>query len=47
LADQDHRVSSFPYTRPSYSAKAEYPVRRGFAVLSLTPLEYWITRFRG
>ncbi len=28
----------------SYSAKAEYPVRRGLSVLSLTSLEYWITR---
>jgi hypothetical protein len=33
-----------PRSRPSYPAKAGYPVRRGLSVLSLTSLEYWITR---
>jgi hypothetical protein len=33
--------------KPSYSAKAEYPVRRGLPIPSLTSLEYWITRLRG
>jgi hypothetical protein len=28
----------------SYSAKAEYPVHRGFSDQSSAPLEYWITR---
>src|ERR1700690_2501102 len=36
-----------PQARRSYPAKAGYPVRRGFAVLSPAALEYWITRFRG
>jgi hypothetical protein len=31
----------------SSPAKAGDPVRRGFSVQSPTPLEYWITRFRG
>jgi hypothetical protein len=31
----------------SSPAKAGDPVRRGFSVLSLTSLEYWVTRFRG
>jgi hypothetical protein len=31
----------------SCPAKAGHPVRRGFSVQSLPPLEYWITRFRG
>jgi hypothetical protein len=29
------------------SAKAGYPVRRGFSILLRMPLEYWIARFRG
>jgi hypothetical protein len=28
--------------RPSYPGHAGYPVRRGFPVLSLASLEYWI-----
>ena len=35
------------HQRPSSSAKAEDPVRRGFSAISLTSLEYRITRFRG
>src|SRR5260370_19977693 len=31
----------------SYPAKAGYPVRRGFSILSPAPSEYWITRVRG
>jgi hypothetical protein len=31
----------------SSSAKADDPVRGGLSALSLTPLEYWIARFRG
>jgi len=34
-------------TRLSYPAHAGYPVRRGFSIQSLAPLEYWITRMRG
>ena len=33
--------------RMSYSAKAEYPVRRGFSIPSPMSLQYWIARFRG
>ena len=36
--------SQQPHKRPSYSAKAEYPVRRGFSFQSLMSLEYWVTR---
>jgi hypothetical protein len=35
------------HTRLSSSAKADDPVRLGFPALSLTPVEYWIARFRG
>jgi len=27
--------------------KDGYPLRRGFSVLALTALQYWIIRFRG
>jgi hypothetical protein len=30
--------------KPSYSAKAEYPVRRGLSNQWLTSVEYWIAR---
>ena len=35
---------SSPHPPPSYSAKAEYPVRRGLSMSLPTPLEYWIVR---
>jgi hypothetical protein len=40
-------VTAHPHISSSCSAKAGHPVRRDFTVQSLTPLEYWITRFRG
>src|SRR6185369_7573373 len=33
-----------PHPPPSYSAKAEYPIRRGLSVSLPPPLEYWIVR---
>jgi hypothetical protein len=36
-----------PLAKSSYSAKAEYPVRRDLSVLVTAALEYWITRLRG
>src|SRR6267142_2726258 len=36
-----------PRATPSYSAKAEYPVRRCFSLPSSASLEYWIARLRG
>ena len=36
-----------PTLQSSYSAKAGYPVRRGFSARLHLPLEYWIIRFRG
>jgi hypothetical protein len=30
-----------------HTRESGYPVRRGFTVLSLASLEYWIIRFRG
>jgi hypothetical protein len=40
-------LTELPHTLLSCPAKAGHPVRRGFSVLSLTSLEYWITRLRG
>ena len=39
------RLSDRP--NPSCPAKAGHPVRRGLSVLSLTSLEYGVTRLRG
>ena len=36
-----------PHTQLSSSAKAGDPVCRGFSVLSLVSLEYWVTGLRG
>ena len=40
----DAPLSTLRILHSSCSAKAGHPVRRGFPVQSLTPLEYWFTR---
>ena len=46
-AKQEVFYGELESTHGAYSAKAEYPVRRGFSALSQLALEYWIPRFRG
>jgi hypothetical protein len=36
-----------PHCKSSCAAKAGHLVRRDFSIESLTPVFYWITRFRG
>jgi hypothetical protein len=40
------RTSARNHQRLSFPAKAGNPVRRGFSVQSLLPLEYWVARSR-